>query len=581
MDGVRSAGGRTTFGSFLLDEGRGCLIADGAEIPLRPKTFAILSCLAANPGRLVSKDELIRTVWRGALVSDDVLVQSIGELRRALGEKGATYIRTVPRRGYRFDAEVSLAVNSPAPASGPVRPASVRRRRWSLRIPTLVMLAAVLGILVWKMYSPPDEKAVGVARQAPGIAVLPFGSSAPQHRDLAEDLPQQLIDALGRFSGLTVKNWRDVQRYRHGTGDAREVARDLGVQYQIEADVGGGEHPLVHVRLVNAKGDQVRSLDFGGWRRNTPTLDEVGQMAAELATLIDWTEQRLAATTPQEDPGAYDIVQRARYTMRTGDPSHALMEGIVSIREQARRAIALDPDHAAARSLLAETYLASTIHGYVPHQDGLQKAATEAQRALALDNRDIRAHVVLAHVHLLSGRDEQVREELARIQAINPYDLNGRAARGHILVWLGQSDAALAALEDVRQTSLRLKDLGGWDHLALALAYYLDGRYQRAIDMLGPPGPLPEKAEPAIPEEVAPIAALLAASHARLDQMREARHFADRARSYDPIMASNMEAFVAKLRDPADQQELREGLVKAGLLAIVVAPTSCPTADCR
>src|SRR5262245_49593775 len=94
--------GILTFDGFSLAGGRGCLLVAGVEVPLRPKTFALLSCLAANPGRLVSKDELIRAVWRGALVSDDVLVQSVGELRRALGEKGTAIIRTVPRRGYRF-----------------------------------------------------------------------------------------------------------------------------------------------------------------------------------------------------------------------------------------------------------------------------------------------------------------------------------------------------------------------------------------------------------------------------------------------------------------------------------------------
>ena len=71
---------------------------------LRPKTFGVLSYLVQHPDRLVSKEELLAAVWPNLVVTDDTLVQSIGELRRALGETGARLIVTVPRRGYRFEA---------------------------------------------------------------------------------------------------------------------------------------------------------------------------------------------------------------------------------------------------------------------------------------------------------------------------------------------------------------------------------------------------------------------------------------------------------------------------------------------
>ena len=94
--------GSIAFGRFVLDLSRGCLLSDGREIPLRPKTFSVLTHLAQRPGQLVSKDELFDAVWPGLVVTDDTLVQSIGELRRTLGDDGARMIVTVPRRGYRF-----------------------------------------------------------------------------------------------------------------------------------------------------------------------------------------------------------------------------------------------------------------------------------------------------------------------------------------------------------------------------------------------------------------------------------------------------------------------------------------------
>src|SRR5687768_8894123 len=106
-----------SFGRFVLDLTRGCLLSDGREIPLRPKTFAVLTYLVQRPGQLVSKEELLEAVWPGLIVTDDTLVQSIGELRRTLGDSAARVIVTVPRRGYRF--EVAAAPPERRHARGP------------------------------------------------------------------------------------------------------------------------------------------------------------------------------------------------------------------------------------------------------------------------------------------------------------------------------------------------------------------------------------------------------------------------------------------------------------------------------
>src|SRR3954471_2078071 len=98
---------RMRFDRYILDLDRGSLLLDEKEIPLRPKTFAVLLHLVENPDHLVSKEELFAAAWTDVAVTDDALVQSIGELRRALGDDGPRVIKTIPRRGYRFEAEVS------------------------------------------------------------------------------------------------------------------------------------------------------------------------------------------------------------------------------------------------------------------------------------------------------------------------------------------------------------------------------------------------------------------------------------------------------------------------------------------
>src|SRR5262245_14412765 len=86
---------RVRFDRYLLDDQRGCLLAGDEEIVLRPKTFEFLRYLTSNPGRLVSKDELLAAVWPNVVVSDDSLFQCVAEVRRALQDHNQRLIKTI------------------------------------------------------------------------------------------------------------------------------------------------------------------------------------------------------------------------------------------------------------------------------------------------------------------------------------------------------------------------------------------------------------------------------------------------------------------------------------------------------
>lgn len=96
-----------SFDEFTLDLTRSCLLRQTEEIKLRPKSFEVLKFLVENNGRLVSKDEIIAAVWTDTAVTDDSLVQCLKDIRRALNDKSQIFIKTIPRRGYIFEKEVS------------------------------------------------------------------------------------------------------------------------------------------------------------------------------------------------------------------------------------------------------------------------------------------------------------------------------------------------------------------------------------------------------------------------------------------------------------------------------------------
>lgn len=135
------------FGPFRLEPAKRRLLRAGEPLPLTPKAFDTLLLLVENRERVMEKDEVLRLVWPDTVVEESNLAQNIFTLRKALGDtpEGARFIATVPRRGYRFVAEVtpvSNGVDVPAPAT-----VARKDRRFSGRV-------AVLGLVVASLLLP-------------------------------------------------------------------------------------------------------------------------------------------------------------------------------------------------------------------------------------------------------------------------------------------------------------------------------------------------------------------------------------------------------------------------------------------
>jgi len=171
------------FERFELDLNRGCVLIDDRIVDLRPKTFEVLRHLAANPGHLVSKDDLYAAAWPDVIVGDDSLSQCIHELRQLLGDTDRRLIKTISRRGYLLNAlpiVTSVAASPsimadrlPTTADGPIKAASRnpsadmdgsrnlrvdRRRRRSSGV--------FLGAALWPASVPPAPTSAGTQRIA-------------------------------------------------------------------------------------------------------------------------------------------------------------------------------------------------------------------------------------------------------------------------------------------------------------------------------------------------------------------------------------------------------------------------------
>ena len=101
------------FEDCTLDLRRGVFRRGDRAIDLRPKSFEVLRYLVENAGRLVSKDELIQAIWPNVNVADESVARCVSDVRQALNDTEQRFIKTVPRRGYRFAAAIYSPVNEP------------------------------------------------------------------------------------------------------------------------------------------------------------------------------------------------------------------------------------------------------------------------------------------------------------------------------------------------------------------------------------------------------------------------------------------------------------------------------------
>jgi adenylate cyclase len=164
----------------------------------------------------------------------------------------------------------------------------------------------------------------------------------------------------------------------------------------------------------------------------------------------------------------------------------------------------------------------------------------------------VRAHIILGRIHIFYHRYEQAKAEMDRAIAINPNDAHGLAGRGNILMWLGQTDAAIQGLELAQRID---PGLNAMDRFALSLAYYLKRHYGAAVEQA-------ERNLRAI-EGAKFNRVVLAAAYAELNRSEDAARVVAVIHRTDPTF--DPQEFGTKLSNPADLASLRDGLRKAGL----------------
>ena len=458
------------FADFVLDRRKRQLLCGTDVVRIGARAFDVLQMLVTHGDRIVTRDEIMATVWPDTVVGDNNLNVQVANLRRLLGSEA---IVTVPGRGLYF----ALDLTPQAPA---------------------------LAL--------PDR---------PSVAVLPFETLGgdPEFDWLADGFVEDITTELSRFRDLFVVARNSAFVYRQTPRDLRTVARELGVRYLVEGSVRArADRVRVTAQLIDAtSGCHVWAENFD---RDMPDHFETqNRVAAAIVTCI--TPQIGRAETERnrvlapEDLTAHGLAQRAWSVISAGE-----MEYDRGPRDHAealaRQALARDPASAMAWRVLAWVAWWNVYHGTTASvPDKLAAGIDAATRAIAIDKTDHQARRLRAQLHFMKQDVGTGLPELRQAHEMNPncavtlcwlgmYEaINGKAdigvplteaglrrsprdpARGSMLCALGFAHFAArnyAATSDAAQAALAETAQGATPLILGAIAYVGQGRIDEAAE---------------------------------------------------------------------------------------------------
>jgi TolB-like protein/DNA-binding winged helix-turn-helix (wHTH) protein/Flp pilus assembly protein TadD len=548
------------FGKYRLDAGKALLLREGVEVHLRPKSFRVLEYLVRNPGRLVTRRELMDAVWGQVVVTDDSLTQCLIDIRRAMGDDGQQAVRTVPRRGFVFEWPVTVAEEGvpeggqdsgpasvpPSPdspvASSPAQTDRPSRPAWAA--PLLVVLVALLGLAAWWIAGRPADTPGALpaipANTAPGnsIAVLRFTDLSPagDKQYFADGLAEEVLHRLAQSPDLVVIARSSSFAIDPNASDVREVGARLDVAHVLEGSVRrDGDELRVTAQLIDARtGAHVWSRRFDGSAAGLMALQD--DIAESVARSLEATiAARGQGAGTDVDPGAQELFLQGSYVYNRRGPGDVALA-----RDYFERAIAIQPDHARALTALAGALRIQAFDGDMDWDESFAAQKALLTRALAADPGLAEAHLRLSNVQYAMGDFEAARESFQRAVNLDP---------GNPLVLSMQSRSALDAgrLDEAVELSQRVARLDPLSAVAQgnhAYMLFAAGRLEEAEAAWGRAADL-SPGEDFLPD-IARVRILQARFGDAVDLARSAPEGPDR----DQVLA--MAAAVAGTQEEAD-----------------------------
>ncbi|MBV9494369.1 MAG: tetratricopeptide repeat protein [Acidobacteria bacterium] len=462
-----------------IDRDAACLRVDGVECALRPKTFQVLLYLLDHRDRNVAKEEILEAVWPATAVTDDTLVQSIGDIRRTVGDdsRDSWFIRTIPRVGYRLFGSVRerLPIAPPEPAAElPIPPAPPRFRPAVILIAVAVFLVAVGAAAVLRSRNAMrPEAAASSLPTAVVVAHFDSHTASPDLEWLGDGLPEMVATQLARSPSLRLVRRDDVARLIHERSDPAEPSKWLEIARAARASrliAGTFESSGGEIR-VDA---QIVDTETGGTIGGTSIVSSPQTLFRDVDVLSERLGTILRASLPAgESAAGAPRMTDSLEAYREYSLGLAAADGLRNTEalEHFQRALTLDRDFAMAEARIGYAYAVTWAQP--------EKAKPHLQRALqAGDRLDDRERLYVQGWSAIADRDfNGAIQHFRTIVAKFPNEVEAYSRLGRLLT----GEERLEESIEVVQRGLIVDPDAAELYNTLGGAYSLLGRHQQAI----------------------------------------------------------------------------------------------------
>jgi len=489
------------FGPFRLEPDERLLLREGKPASLTPKAFELLVLLVRNQGRLVTKDQIMHAIWPGSFVEEANITVLISALRKVLGESEADdpYIKTVPKKGYRFTASVKVeehAEADPVPASAPpdglvidslqveeperdgngadtapVLQGKASRSLWRNRIAigAIVLVGIILAVASYFVY-----RSLLTPR---ALAVLPLQNLRhdPDSEFLGFSLADAVISKLGLLSSVTVRPSSAIQKYKDREIDIRKVAADLNVNTLLTGNfIREGDHLRISYQLIDVPADKIVCKDVIDLKYDQllTVHDNVSQQIIKSLqlNLTPSEAERIKPDAPI-NPLAYEYYLRGVDLMANHNFPLAV--------KMLEKSTEIDPKYPRTWAYLGQSYTSDatfTLGG----RESYRRAQAAYERALALQPNLSEAQMFLANLLIDTGKVEQTVPLLRDAIGRNANDAAVHWELGYAYRFAGMLKQSLAECERARQIDLLVKSSNG----SVLNTYLYLGRYEDFLQSL-------------------------------------------------------------------------------------------------
>ena len=354
----------------------------------------------------------------------------------------------------------------------------VNRRVWKLAIIPILAIVAVAGLAGYLRLTRNGRNAPAVTDTS--IAVLPFADMSPakDQQYFSDGLAEQLINDLARVSGLKVVGRSSSFQFKGKNDDLRDVGRKLGVANVLEGSVRReGNHVRITAELIKADdGFQLWSQTYDREIKDIFAVqDDIALAAAEALQLklLGADGRPVAANLRSANPEAYQAYLQANYFLGRGTGKVELGKALA----YADTAIKLDEQYAPAWAIRASVQNTMAEVGLTDVTGGFRNARDDAERAIALDPSLAPAYLALARTQVYYDWDwDAANTSLTKAAALEPGSVEVFRMRSYLARVLGNLDEAVKLYEQ----AVALDPLRANSHLGLGYVLYMAGRYDEA-----------------------------------------------------------------------------------------------------